>query len=116
MEVDTGNNTHLAPVSLAQTELPGPPRPPTQNSPRGMRDNWFEPSGQFPISFSNQIRYHTHIKLVCASESLENCWKWRERAGKGVGGRQRRRGLAALAPTDYGLTFGAAASEMSDGL
>lgn len=39
-----------------------------------------------------------------------------ENVSAGGGGRQRSRGLAALALTDYGLTFGATASEMSDGL
>lgn len=71
MEVDTGNNTHLAPVSLIQTEMPGPPWPPTQNSPRRMKDNWFEPSGQFPISFQTKLDIIQHIKLVYESQSLE---------------------------------------------
>lgn len=41
------------------------------------------------------------------------CWSKQENV---VGDRQRSRGLAALALTDYVLTFGATASEMSDGL
>lgn len=58
MQVDTGNNTHLAP-SLSDKQRGGaaadlPLKELTQPL-RKMKDNSFEPSGQFPISSRRQF-------------------------------------------------------------
>lgn len=84
-----------------------------------MKDNWFEPSGQFPISFQTKLDIiHTSSLFMKLSpqKTVGNGEKELEETGKCVGKRQQSHSLAALALPDYGLTFGAAASEMSDGL
>lgn len=84
-----------------------------------MKDKSFEPSGQFPISFQTEfdIIYTSSLFMKPnPQKNVENRWKVLEQTGKCISERQESRGLAALTLTDYGLTFGVRASEMSDGL
>lgn len=96
---------------------------------RKMKDNSFEPSGQFPISSRRRFDIaRTHQACLWdqilrkreekkRKRTLRIGGKAAEQAGKCVGGRRaelwawRRSTL-----TDYGLTFGVRAGEMSDGL
>lgn len=85
-----------------------------------MKDNSLEPSGQFPISFQTELDIINTSSLFMKpnpqKKNVEIEQKYWKKTGKCIGERQESRGLAALTLTDYGLTFGVRASEMSDGL
>lgn len=71
IKVDTGNNTHLFSVYLVQTKMQSAVdlshELRTHSATGG--EITVEPSGHFPISFSDRIRYHKHIRHVYETES-----------------------------------------------
>ncbi len=86
---------------------------------RKMKDNSLEPSGQFPILFQTEFDIINTSSLFMKPNPQKNVEIERKYWSKQENVSVRGSGAVAWhrsTLTDYGLTFGVRASEMSDGL